>query len=95
MSWSYDTRGRVAGKGQTVASITKSVGYTYTNAAGAVQKVNILQAMGFDLASVHAAASLGVRALRADLKKRPRGWLNAAAKTAVAAVKRDYREWRS
>jgi hypothetical protein len=32
--------------------------------------------------------------LRADLKKRPRGWLNAAAKTAVAAVKRDYEEWR-
>jgi len=24
----------------------------------------------------------------------PRGWLNAAAKTAVAAVKRDYEEWR-
>jgi len=58
-------------------------------------KVNILQAMGFDLASIHAAATQDVRALRADLKKRPRGWLNAAAKTAAAAVKRDYREWRS
>ncbi len=62
---------------------------------GSKIKANILQAMGFDLASVHAAAALGVRALRADLKKRPRGWLNAAAKTAVAAVKRDYQEWRS
>jgi RHS repeat-associated protein len=31
MSWSYDTLGRVTGKGQTVASITKSVGYGYTN----------------------------------------------------------------
>jgi hypothetical protein len=33
--------------------------------------------------------------LRADLKKRPSGWLNAAAKTAAAAVTRDYEEWRS
>ena len=31
MSWSYDTLGRVTGKGQIVASITKSVGYGYTN----------------------------------------------------------------
>jgi hypothetical protein len=51
--------------------------------------------MGFDLASIHAAGSPGVRALRADLKKRPRNWLNAAAKTAAAAVRRDYEEWRS
>jgi hypothetical protein len=62
---------------------------------GAKIKVNILQAMGFDLGSIHAAAAPGVRALRADLKKRPRGWLNAAAKTAAAAVKRDYEEWRN
>jgi hypothetical protein len=51
--------------------------------------------MGFDLGSIHAAGSPGVPRLRADLKKRPRGWLNAAARTAVAAVKRDYEEWRS
>lgn len=31
MSWAYDTLGRVSGKGQTVASVTKSVGYSYTN----------------------------------------------------------------
>ena len=31
MSWSYETLGRVTGKGQTVAGITKSVGYSYTN----------------------------------------------------------------
>jgi RHS repeat-associated protein len=31
MSWAYDANGRVTGKGQTVASITKSVGYSYTN----------------------------------------------------------------
>ena len=31
MNWSYDAPGRVTSKGQTVAGITKSVGYAYTN----------------------------------------------------------------
>jgi hypothetical protein len=62
---------------------------------GSKIKRNILQAMGFDLASIHAAGAPGASALRADLKKRPHGWLNAAAKTAVAAVKRDFAEWRN
>jgi len=34
MSWSYDPHGRVTAKGQTAASVTKSVGYGYTNADG-------------------------------------------------------------
>jgi hypothetical protein len=63
--------------------------------AGAKLRADLFRAMGFDLASIHAAASPGAAALRADLKKRPRGWLNAAAKASEAAVKRDYEEWRS
>ena len=31
MSWGYDSLGRVNSKSQTVASVTESVGYTYTN----------------------------------------------------------------
>jgi RHS repeat-associated protein len=31
MSWSYDTHGRVTGKGQTIGTVTKSIGYSYTN----------------------------------------------------------------
>jgi len=31
LSWAYDTHGRVIGKGQTIGSVTKSVGYGYTN----------------------------------------------------------------
>jgi uncharacterized protein DUF2252 len=62
---------------------------------GSQVKVNILQAMGFDLASIHASGSVPVKALQADLAKRPRGWLNAAAEVAADKVKRDYREWRS
>jgi hypothetical protein len=62
--------------------------------AGSKIRLNLIRAMGFDLASLHAASPLGARALLADLKKRPRAWLNAAAKTAAAAVKQDYQEWR-
>ena len=62
---------------------------------GSKIKVNILEAMGFDLASVHASGSVPVKVLKADLAKRPRGWLNAAAKVAADKVKRDYREWRN
>jgi hypothetical protein len=61
--------------------------------AGGAIRIKVLQAMAFDLGSIHAAGSPGVRALQADLNKRPHGWLNAAVKTAVAAVKRDYEEW--
>ncbi len=62
--------------------------------SGAQIKVTILEAMGFDLASIHAAGSVSVKTLQADLAKRPRGWLNAAAAVAADKVKRDYREWR-
>jgi RHS repeat-associated protein len=31
LAWTYDPLGRVIGKGQTVGTITKSVGYAYTN----------------------------------------------------------------
>lgn len=62
--------------------------------SGAQIKVNILEAMGFDLASIHAAGSVPIKALKADLGKPPRGWLNAAAMVAADKVKRDYRERR-
>ena len=54
----------------------------------------LLQAMAFDLASIHAAGSTGADALRHDLKKRPRDWLFNAAKIASDSVRKDYEEWR-
>jgi hypothetical protein len=63
--------------------------------AGRKMHLNLVQAMGFDVASIHAAGSVPAKALKADLEKRPRGWLNAAAEVAAEKVKRDYREWRS
>ena len=32
LAWSYDAHGRVTGKGQTIGTLTLSVGYAYTNA---------------------------------------------------------------
>jgi hypothetical protein len=63
------------------------------NDAGASIQLRLLQAMGFDLASVHAASPDRSGAIGKDLDKRPRGWLNAAAATAAGEVKRDFREW--
>jgi hypothetical protein len=61
--------------------------------AGSAVNANLMWTMGYDLGAIHAAGSPGAQALLADLNKRPRGWLNAAAKTAAAAVARDYEEW--
>ena len=52
----------------------------------------LIEAMGFDLASVHAAAS-GTQAVVADLNARPSDWLAKAAETAAGAVQNDYDEW--
>jgi hypothetical protein len=53
-----------------------------------------LQAMAFDLASIHAAGSVGAAALQRDLERRPRGWLYHATKAAAAAVEQDFEEWK-
>jgi len=63
--------------------------------AGRKLHLGLLRAMGFDVASIHAAGLVPVEVLQADLAKRPRGWLNAAAEVAADKVKRDYREWRN
>ncbi len=57
-------------------------------------KSYLLHAMAFDLASIHAAGSVGVDVLRRDLKKRPHDWLYKAAKIASESVNQDYQEWR-
>jgi hypothetical protein len=62
--------------------------------AGKQVHLKLVRAMGFDVASIHAAGSVPVKALQADLAQRPRGWLNAAAAVAADKVKRDFREWR-
>ncbi len=54
----------------------------------------LLEAMGFDLGAIHAAAKPSRRRAIADhLAAQPRGWLPAAALDAAADVVRDYEEW--
>jgi hypothetical protein len=54
----------------------------------------LLEAMGFDLGAIHAAAKQKrVAAIRADLKARRAGWLQRAAGAASADVLLDYEEW--
>jgi hypothetical protein len=54
----------------------------------------LLEAMGFDLGAIHAAAKTKVKAITEDLNGRDSGWLHAAAKEAAAWVNGDYEEWR-
>ena len=60
--------------------------------AGAKLYLRLLEAMGFDLASIHAASG-NAQGIQRDLDRRPQGWLNRAAKTAAAKTERDFREW--
>ena len=59
--------------------------------AGSVD-TRLIEAMGFDLASVHAATS-DTQAVVADLNARPSVWLAKAAEAAAGAVENDYAEW--
>ena len=52
----------------------------------------LIEAMGFDLASVHASTS-DTQAVVADLNVRPSDWLAKAAEAAAGAVENDYAEW--
>jgi Uncharacterized protein conserved in bacteria (DUF2252) len=55
-------------------------------------KSSYLRAMGFELASIH-AGSADAGAVRHDLRHRPKRWLYHAAKTAAAAVEKDFVAW--
>ena len=54
----------------------------------------LLEAMGFDLGAIHAAAKRArLRAIADHLAAQPRAWLSAAALDAAADVVRDYEAW--
>ncbi len=53
----------------------------------------LLEAMGFDVGAIHAANKGAAAAIRADLARRPAGWLSKAARAAAAAVAEDFQEW--
>jgi len=56
--------------------------------------LRLLEAMGFDLGAIHAAAKRSRRsAIATHLSEQPRRWLSAAAQDAAADVIRDYKAW--
>jgi hypothetical protein len=62
--------------------------------AGAKLKIDLLKAMGFDLAAIHAATKGAKRRITRDLRSRDSGWLVNAAKAATTAVEEDFGEWK-
>lgn len=54
----------------------------------------LLEAMGFDLGALHAAAVAQRPAIIADLQARPGGWLLDATTIAMTAVRHDFETWR-
>jgi hypothetical protein len=61
--------------------------------AGAHLGRDLMSAMGFDLAAIHAADRDSAKASAKDLQRRPADWLKAAAESAAAAVQREYEAW--
>lgn len=59
-SWSYDFLGRVLGKGQTIGSVTKSVGYAYTNGNLTTLTTPSGQSVTYAYNSNHQVASIAV-----------------------------------
>jgi hypothetical protein len=55
-------------------------------------ELRLLHAMGWETANVH-LGSIRPRVLRADLKKRPRGWLLEAARSMEKAVTADFEDY--
>jgi hypothetical protein len=56
-------------------------------------ELRLLHAMGWETANIH-LGSIKPRALRADLKKRPQGWLYRAARAMAKAMEAEFREYR-
>jgi len=61
--------------------------------AGANLKAEMLEAMGFDVGAIHAAAVSEAKAIESDLDKRPADWLRKAARAAAAAVEEDFHDY--
>jgi hypothetical protein len=60
--------------------------------AGAELREGLLEAMGREIGSLHAATA-DVAAVLKDLRKRDPDWLHAASRIAEAAVTDDFKSW--
>ncbi len=60
LAWTYDFAGRVVGKGLTVGTVNKSVGYGYTNADRTALVTPSGQSVGYSFNSNHQITSIAV-----------------------------------
>lgn len=56
---------------------------------------HLLEAMGRETANLHLGSGASVAAVRADLARRPKGWLLAAAKQMADATIADWKAWKA
>ena len=61
----------------------------------AMFSAQMLEVMGYDLANVHLGAMDRRDAIRRDLAKRRKGWLQANARQAADATMREYKTWKA
>lgn len=59
-----------------------------------LHEAGIHQVMGWDLGNIHVGVRDAREAIKADLRRRPDGWLAEAAVAAAEAVTADYKAWK-
>jgi RHS repeat-associated protein len=93
MSWTYDALGRVTGKGQTVGTVTKSVGYAYTNADLVTLTTPSGQTLTYGYNTNHQIISIalnGTTTILNNVTYEPLGPVNGWAWGNAATVTRSY-----
>jgi hypothetical protein len=58
-------------------------------------EAQLLHAMGWETANIHLGSRKAVTAIKADLKKRARGWLRTAADAMTHATQADWENWKA
>ncbi len=57
-------------------------------------EARLLHAMGWETANVHLGSKLAIKAVKQDLKRRSKGWLQAAAAAMVQSTQEDWTSWK-
>ncbi len=65
-----------------------------THLKHAADTQRLLRAMGAETANIHVGTAEAAPAVRADLARRPRSWLEEAARTLSELIERDWNDWR-
>jgi len=67
----------------------------YLETLEARDELRLVHAMGIEAANVHLGSRTRIKAVLADLHRRPSDWLHAAAKTMAKFVEREWKDYRS